>query len=123
LALCSFIDKLFTSLRKRRQSFVIHFYFGLVFFHFPFLAPISIDEWVNHYKSLLQMNGEQFDKLAETETQFHNDTPLDFPFTCKEVKTCISSLKLNKKEGIDLILNEFIKYGSSILLTTLVKLL
>lgn len=85
-------------------------------------TPISIDEWVNHYKSLLQMNGEQFDKLAETETQFHNETPLDFPFTCKEVKTCISSLKLNKKEGIDLILNEFIKYGSSILLTTLVKL-
>jgi len=85
-------------------------------------TPISIDEWVNHYKSLLQMNGEKFDKLAETETQFHNETPLDFPFTCKEVKTSISSLKLNKKEGIDLILNEFIKYGSSILLTTLVKL-
>lgn len=46
-------------------------------------TPISIDEWVNHCKSLLQMNGETFDKFAETETQFHNETPLDFPFTCK----------------------------------------
>ena len=48
--------------------------------------------------------------------------PLDFPFTCKEVKNSISDLKIHKNEGTDLILNEFIKYGSGVILKTLVKL-
>jgi hypothetical protein len=38
--------------------------------------------------------------------------PLDFPFTCSEIKKGIRKLKNGKKEGSDLILNEFIKTGS-----------
>ena len=49
-------------------------------------------------------------------------TPLDFPFTCKEVKLGISCIKSHKKEGPDLILNEFIKSSSNIMLLTIVKL-
>jgi hypothetical protein len=48
--------------------------------------------------------------------------PLDFPFACKEVKNSISDLKIHKKEGTDLILNEFIKYGYGVILKALVKL-
>ena len=48
--------------------------------------------------------------------------PLDFPFTCFEIKKGIHKLKYGKKEGPDLILNEFIKTGSQTMTLTLVKL-
>ena len=48
--------------------------------------------------------------------------PLDFPFTCSEIKKGIRKLKNGKKEGSDLILNEFIKTGSQTMTLTLVKL-
>jgi hypothetical protein len=48
--------------------------------------------------------------------------PLDFPFTCFEIKKGIRKLKNGKKEGPDLILNEFIKTGSQTMTLTLVKL-
>jgi hypothetical protein len=48
--------------------------------------------------------------------------PLDFPFTCAEIKKGIRKLKNGKKEGSDLILNEFIKTGSQTMTLTLVKL-
>ena len=40
--------------------------------------------------------------------------PLDFPFTCSEIKKGIRKIKKKngKKEGPDLILNEFTKTGS-----------
>ena len=44
------------------------------------------------------------------------------PFTCKEIKVGIKRLKNGKSAGLDLILNEFIKAGSNILITTLTKL-
>ena len=48
--------------------------------------------------------------------------PLDFPFTCFEIKKGIRKLKNGEKEGPDLILNEFIKTGSQTMTLTLVKL-
>lgn len=47
---------------------------------------------------------------------------LDIPFTCKEIKVGIKRLKNGKSASLDLILNEFIKAGSNILITTLTKL-
>ena len=47
---------------------------------------------------------------------------LDFPFTCADIKHGIRKLKNGKKEGPDLILNEFIKTGTTTLTLTLVKL-
>jgi hypothetical protein len=47
-------------------------------------------------------------------TQIHS--PLDFPFNCSEIKKGIKRLKNGKKEGTDLILNEFIKTGNSTLI-------
>jgi hypothetical protein len=39
--------------------------------------------------------------------------PLDFPFTCSEIKKGIrKNKKIGKKEGPDWILNEFTKTGS-----------
>ena len=49
-------------------------------------------------------------------------SPLDFYFNCNEVKKGIKRLKNGKKEGTDLMLNEFIKVGNSTLILTLVKL-
>ena len=49
-------------------------------------------------------------------------TDLDFPFTCKEIKTQTSKLKMNKKEGIDMITNEMLKFGKTALALPLVKL-
>lgn len=48
--------------------------------------------------------------------------PLDFPFTCSEIKKGIRKLKNGKKEGLELILNEFIKTGSQTMKLTFVKL-
>ena len=72
-------------------------------------------------------------KPDENETKFDNEIAsilsdstvshdLDFPFTCKEVRNGLFKLKLNKKEGIDIISNEMLNYGSSILTLPLVKL-
>jgi len=83
--------------------------------------PISSDEWVNYFKSLLQSKGDNYDKLTDKEL-LDTQIPLDFPFTCKEVKNSIPAWKIHKKESTDLILNAFIKYGSGVILKTVVKL-
>ena len=57
--------------------------------------------------------------LMSDESTSHD---LDFPFTCKEIRQRLSRLKINKKEGIDSISNEMLKYGSSVLTLPLVKL-
>ena len=48
--------------------------------------------------------------------------PLDFPFTCSEIKKGIHKLKNGKKEGPDLIINEFIRTGNQTMTLTLVTL-
>ena len=52
----------------------------------------------------------------------YNDQDLNKPFSCKELKLALKSLKNSKAAGIDLIRNEFLKYGADILLLPLVKL-
>ena len=54
-------------------------------------------------------------------TQF-KPHPLDFPFNCQEIRKGIKRLKNGKREGSDLILNEFIKAGNSTLTLTIFKL-
>ena len=71
-------------------------------------------------------NNENETNLDDEIASFLSDSTVshdhDFPFTCKEVRNGLSKLKLNKKEGIAIISNEMLKYGSSILTLPVVKL-
>ena len=66
---------------------------------------LRIKSYINQYKELLIEN-EITDK----------------PFTVKEIKSCISKMKLAKSPGPDLILNEIIKYSSVVTCKSLAKL-
>lgn len=57
-----------------------------------------------------------------TDQDFSETGPLDFPFTCDEVRKSIHKFKNNKQPGIDMIPNEFIKYGKNKLLLSFVNL-
>lgn len=86
------------------------------------LNSITESEWVEHYKSLLTNNQSPLNKEDSAEGKEQIPTPLDYPFTCNEVKKGVKRLKNSKKEGTDLILNEFIKVGNSTLILTIVNL-
>ena len=81
--------------------------------------PIPLSTWYDYLSELYSENNSDLD-LTDLET--NTECPLDFPFTCKEVRSGILKLKNNKQPGIDLILNEFMKYGKDILLLPIVKL-
>ena len=82
----------------------------------------DIQDFVNHYKNLLCSKKDNSSSLDTDTNETDKFTPLDYPFTCKEVKLGIKNLKCGKSAGPDLILNEFIKATSNILLSTLTKL-
>lgn len=63
---------------------------------------------------------DRFDQKIDNQTLQQNN-PLDYPFTFNEIKQGIGKLKNKKSAGNDLILNEFIKTSSDILLPVLTK--
>ena len=85
----------------------------------------SISEWTHYFEELYKPNDnelnfdEEINAFLSDKSTSHD---LDFPFNCKEVRKGLSNLKVNKKEGIDTISNEMLKYGSSVLTLPLVKL-
>lgn len=82
--------------------------------------PIDIPTWEDYLSKLYAANTGLEPDIDDLENS--TSKPLDFAFTCKEVRKHINKLKNNKQPGIDLILNEFIKYGGEILLLPIVKL-
>ena len=86
----------------------------------------SISEWTDYFEQLYKPNDnevnfdEEIASFLSDESASHD---LDFPFTCKEIRQGLSRLKINKKEGIDSISNEMLKYGSSVLTLPHVKFL
>ena len=84
-------------------------------------SPIQLTDWVKHFQTLLN-SGEHSTSININDLNIMENKPLDFPFTPKEVKIGISSLKSGKCSGVDLVLNEFIKISSNVLLDVIVKL-
>jgi len=85
--------------------------------------PINISEWHEYMSDLY--NDTDFPSMDDIKDLFDNNPeigPLDFPFTCQEVKKGVLKLKSNKQPGIDLIPNEFIKFGLNQLLLPIVNL-
>ena len=90
--------------------------------------PVPMSEWVKHFSELL--NGaftpdpalndaiEQF--LTENRDKVFNE--LDFTISMKEVQDALFAMKSNKAAGVDGLLNEMLKAGSSVLLPYLHKL-
>ncbi|CAC5407112.1 unnamed protein product [Mytilus coruscus] len=66
-------------------------------------------------------NEETSDSKFEFKTDTYIET-LNSPISCKEVRKGLKSLKNNKSGCLDLILNEFLKYGANSLILPLVKL-
>ena len=74
--------------------------------------PINLSEWHDYMEKLYS---EDSSNDSDSDIFINNDNPsesgpLDFPFTCSEVRKAILKLKNNKQPGIDLLPNEFIKY-------------
>ena len=85
----------------------------------------SISEWTDYVEQLYKPNDNELnfdEEIASFLSDESTSHDLDFPFTCKEIRQGLSRLKINKKEGIDSISNEMLKYGSSVLTLPLVKL-
>jgi hypothetical protein len=77
----------------------------------PQESPISMIDchWQNHFKSLF-INDNSDNLNSDILENVDNDTsPLNIPFTCKEIKDGLKTLKRGKSGCPDLILNEFLK--------------
>ncbi|CAG2213703.1 unnamed protein product [Mytilus edulis] len=84
--------------------------------------PISISDWHKYMNDLYAADKHENPNFIPTAPDFSDTGPLDFPFTCGEVRKGIHKLKNNKQPGIDMIPNEFIKYGKNKLLPSFVNL-
>ena len=88
----------------------------------PQESPISMKDWQNHFKSLF-INGNSDNLNSDILKNVDNDTsPQNIPFTCKEIKDGLKTLKRGKSGGPDLILNEFLKSSSNVMSLVLTKL-
>ncbi len=93
-------------------------------------SNISPEEWYRHFKESakdLELEGSMdyinsvLEKLEENKCTI-DLAELDFPFTIKEVKAAIHSSKKGKSSSDDLILNEMLKSGLSVILPSVTKL-
>ena len=95
----------------------------------PNAENIPVYEWINHFTSISKKldKHNNHDLLREIE-ELEKQTPsniflnLNNAITISELKNIIRKLKNNKSPGEDMLLNEMLKYGSSILLPALTKL-
>ena len=84
--------------------------------------PISISDWHTYMSDLYESNHSDIPYFDLTSHDLSEVGPLDFPFNCAEVRKGILKLKNNKQPGIDLVPNEFMKYGINKLLLPIVNL-
>ena len=90
--------------------------------------PVPMSEWIKHFSDLLNgaftpdqvLNTHIESYIAENREKIFNE--LDFTISIKEVQDAIFAAKLNKAAGVDGLLNEMLKAGSSVLLPYLHKL-
>ncbi|VDI83517.1 Hypothetical predicted protein [Mytilus galloprovincialis] len=78
-------------------------------------SPLSKQEWVEHYKSLLNSDSE-LNFPDDLETSKDNHCSLDYPFTCNEVKKGITRLKSVEKwvRLFNSLISPIMTYGSEI---------
>lgn len=80
---------------------------------------ISIEQFVDHFKSLMSGNDNNGVQDDNFENVFED---LDKPFSEKEIENCVNKLKRNKSPGEDNILNEYILESKTVILPVLCKL-
>jgi hypothetical protein len=90
---------------------------------------IPITDWTSHFKGIsLKSEKHNTNTLLPLITQLEKEAAnnlshiLNQPFTISEIKSVIKNLKNNKSSGIDMITNEMLKNGQSILLPAICKL-
>ena len=84
------------------------------------MGNINLDTTGQHFSEINRDNKNRTENLADFQNLGLNDT-INIPFTSEEISKHIRSLKNNKSQGIDNILNEFIKYCPNELISTIVK--
>ena len=82
--------------------------------------PISITQWDTYFRGLLNSENTP-GNFPDISSKIKDDSVLNAPFNCKEIKQALATLKNKKSTGIDLIRNEFLKFGSSILVLPIVN--
>jgi hypothetical protein len=89
----------------------------------PDNIPIESEVLYEHFRNLshAEIDGT-FEKQVFDQGCIEYNHDLNSPFTPEEIKKCINKLKNNKAHGIDLILNEYLKCSSDIMLPIYEKL-
>jgi hypothetical protein len=80
---------------------------------------IPMKQWKTHFQNLLSKEEQTYNFTYKQ----NKDALMDAPINCQEVKKVLRNLKIAKAAGMDLICNEFLKYGSDTLVLPLVQLL
>ncbi len=95
---------------------------------------VQPEDWQSHFETLGATGGGTADTGSDDtnllnelsgleECRYENSqTTLDAPITIREIKNILKNLKCNKAHGDDLITNEMLKYGASVLLPAMAKL-
>ena len=90
---------------------------------------IPPNQWIEHFKSISKttnkhnpINLPQDIRELEKASPEDKNLKINAPITISEIKTVIKNMKNNKASGEDMILNEMLKHGQSILLPAIAKL-
>ena len=94
---------------------------------------IIMDEWYNHFKSLLEVNSDirndarinddlYVHNIAECDSENENENVLNMPITVEEVRLAILKLKCKKAAGPDGLIGEFFKNAGEVIIPFFVKL-
>ena len=94
-----------------------------------FESMTSPDEMIDHFSSLnilpnkFHQRAKEIEELLINKENSPSFSKLDFLITKDEISNCLHALKNRKSSGLDYISNEMLKYGESLLLPCILKIL
>ena len=83
---------------------------------------IDISSLHDHFKNLMERNNSTSNNFNANNIMLEDNDDINFDFTLEEINDLVDDLKNNKANGIDNVINEFIKYSPKELRNVLVVL-
>ena len=82
---------------------------------------ITVEDWYNHFKSLLDKDIASVDNNDVVDDQDQYDAEFNMPISKEEVQLAISKIKSGKAPGPDKIIGELLRHASNVILPFLVR--
>ena len=86
------------------------------------INSIDISSLHDHFKNLMERNNSTSNNFNANNIMLEDNDDINFDFTLEEINDLVDDLKNNKANGIDNVINEFIKYSPKELRNVLVVL-